>query len=314
MATRHDGRFGPDGGRLKPAILVSVEDARGTGSIDDDEGRLAAASQPRAMPGSPPRGLHSRDVPRSTRLVEVLVREGPLGPGSIASRLGLSRTAVVRQLARLGRAGLVTRRPVAHGVGRPLNLYDVTPSARRLLPDGFERLAASITEAAREVGGQELLERIFAARRRRLAAEIAARFAAEGLDGADLRALATALARHQDELGYIAEVVDDHGLRLRQHACPILSIAETTPTACDAELRLFGEVLGADVERETHIASGGRVCTYRIWGRGRGFRPAVWVAGQMRFDPVGPEPAPTADPGPAWDAAQMRPAPVDRDR
>jgi predicted ArsR family transcriptional regulator len=266
------------------------------------------------MPGPPPPGLHSRDVPRSTRLVEVLVREGPLGPNSIASRLGLSRTAVVRQLARLGRAGLVTRRAVTHGVGRPQHLYDVTSSARRLLPDGFERLARSITEAARDVGGQELVERIFAARRRRLATEIAGRFTAEGLAGADLPALAAALARHQDELGYLAEVVDDHGLRLRQHACPIQSIAEVTSAACDAELRLFGEVLGADVERETHIASGGRECTYRIWGRGRGYRPAVWVSGQMRFDPVGPEPAPIADPGPAWDSAQMRPAPVDRDR
>ena len=290
-----------------------MDEARGTILTEDDEGR-PFSSDPRAMPASPPRGLHSRDVPRSTRLVEVLVREGPLGPGSIASRLGLSRTAVVRQLARLGRAGLVTRRSVAHGVGRPLNLYDVTPSARRLLPDGFERLARSITEAARDVGGQELLERIFAARRRRLAAEIAGRFAAEGLAAADLPALTAALARHQDELGDVAEVVDDHGLRLRQHACPILSIAETTPAACDAELRLFGEVLGADVERETHIASGGRVCTYRIWGRGRGFRPAVWASGQMRFDPSGPEPATIADPGPAWDSAQMRAAPADRDR
>jgi predicted ArsR family transcriptional regulator len=278
-------------------------------SLEEDEGRPFASRPPHAGQGPPPRGLRSRDVPRSTRLVEVLVREGPLAPGSIAAHLGLSRTAVVRQLATLGRAGLVTRRAVPHGVGRPRHLYDVTPGARRLLPDGFERLARSITEAARDVGGQELLERIFAARRRRLAAEIGARFAAEGLGSADLAARASALARIQDELGYVAEVVDERGLRLRQHACPILSIAETTPAACDAELRLFGEVLGADVERETHLASGGRVCTYRIWGRGRDFRPAVWVSGQMRFDPVGPEPTPTAEPGPAWDAAQMRSAP-----
>jgi predicted ArsR family transcriptional regulator len=277
-------------------------------ALEGDEARPYASDPACARSDRTAHGLHSRDVPRSTRLVEVLVREGPLAPGSIAAHLGLSRTAVVRQLATLGRAGLVTRRAVPDGVGRPRHLYDVTPGARRLLPDGFERLARSITEAARDVGGQELLERIFAARRRRLAVDIGARLAADGLADADLRSRASALARIQDELGYVAEVVDQRGLRLLQHACPILSIAETTLVACDAELRLFGDVLGANVERETHIASGGRVCTYRIWGRGRDFRPAVWVSGQMRFDPVGPEPAAAAEPGPAWDATQMRSA------
>ena len=34
--------------------------------------------------------------------------------------------------------------------------------------------------------------------------------------------------------------------------------------ACQAELELFREVLGADVVREQHIASGDRCCTYRV--------------------------------------------------
>jgi predicted ArsR family transcriptional regulator len=34
--------------------------------------------------------------------------------------------------------------------------------------------------------------------------------------------------------------------------------------ACQAELDLFRDVLGADVQRESHIAAGDRCCTYRI--------------------------------------------------
>ena len=56
----------------------------------------------------------------------------------------------------------------------------------------------------------------------------------------------------------------DDALRLLEHNCPIYRIAEAVPDICEAEMRLFGEVLGADVVRETHIMSGARCCTYRI--------------------------------------------------
>ncbi len=39
------------------------------------------------------------------------------------------------------------------------------------------------------------------------------------------------------------------------------------PAACRAELRLFREVLGAKVVRESHIAAGDRCCSYRIEAR-----------------------------------------------
>ncbi|MEA2612034.1 MAG: Methanogen output domain 1, partial [Chloroflexota bacterium] len=51
---------------------------------------------------------------------------------------------------------------------------------------------------------------------------------------------------------------------LREHNCAIYHIANGSPAACQAELELFSEVLGADIVREQHIASGDRCCTYRI--------------------------------------------------
>jgi len=74
------------------------------------------------------------------------------------------------------------------------------------------------------------------------------------------------LAVLQDEQGYLANAVigSDGTIRLREHNCAILDVARGTRAACDAELDLFREVLGADVVRETHIASGDRCCSYRI--------------------------------------------------
>ncbi len=44
--------------------------------------------------------------------------------------------------------------------------------------------------------------------------------------------------------------------------CPILS--GSYQIACEAELKLFTEVLDARVTRECHLLSGGRSCSYRI--------------------------------------------------
>jgi predicted ArsR family transcriptional regulator len=74
------------------------------------------------------------------------------------------------------------------------------------------------------------------------------------------------LAVIQDGAGYLAEAVvtSDGTIRLREHNCAIYHLAKGSASCCEAELALFGEVLGADVVRETHIASGDRSCTYKV--------------------------------------------------
>ena len=75
------------------------------------------------------------------------------------------------------------------------------------------------------------------------------------------------LAAIQDEQGYLCRAffdVEDGVVRLAEHNCAIYEVAVKEPAACSAELDLFRDVLGADVVRETHIASGDRSCTYRI--------------------------------------------------
>jgi len=74
------------------------------------------------------------------------------------------------------------------------------------------------------------------------------------------------LAVIQDEQGYLADAVldPDGTVRLREHNCAILDVARGEQHACAAELQLFRDVLGVDVVRETHIASGDRCCSYRI--------------------------------------------------
>ena len=84
--------------------------------------------------------------------------------------------------------------------------------------------------------------------------------------GASLADRARELAVIQDEQGYlcVTDIGADGTIRLTEHNCAIFGVASGTPAACQAELDLFSEVLGARVVRESHIATGDRCCSYRV--------------------------------------------------
>jgi predicted ArsR family transcriptional regulator len=192
--------------------------------------------------------------------------DGPSSPDQLAERIGASRTGVLQQLRALETAHLVSRQTVRHGVGRPRHLYDVTADAQDLFPSNYDALAAGLLAAIEAVGGDDLLDQVFAARRRQLGDRVRDRMAERVGPDAPLLDRVRELAVIQGDQGYLADAMigTDGTIRLREHNCAIYHIAAGSPAACQAELELFSEVLGADVVREQHIASGDRCCTYRI--------------------------------------------------
>lgn len=192
--------------------------------------------------------------------------DGPSSPDQLATRLGASRTGVLQQLRALETAHLVSRQTVRHGVGRPRHFYDITPDAQDLFPANYDGLAAGLLAAIEAIGGDDLLEQVFTARRRQLGARVREDFGDRLNNDAPLLDRVRALAVIQANNGYLstAFVDPDGAIRLVEHNCAIYHVAAGSPAACAAELELFSEVLGADVVREEHIASGDRCCSYRI--------------------------------------------------
>jgi predicted ArsR family transcriptional regulator len=199
-----------------------------------------------------------------------LRREGPTSPEHLATALHASRTGVLQQLRSLEAAGFVDRRTVRHGVGRPRHLYDLTVGAQAAFPSNYDALAAGLIAAIEAVGGDDLVSEVFDIRRQLIVEQIRGRLDERLPADAPLADRVRELAVFQDEQGYLssAEVDPDGTLRLRQCNCAIYGVAAKSSSPCDAELDLFREVLGADVVRETHIASGDRSCTYRIGDAG----------------------------------------------
>ena len=203
---------------------------------------------------------------------EILIRlrrDGPASPDHLAQAIGASRTGVLQQLRALEATKFVSRQTVRHGVGRPRHLYDVTPDAQELFPSNYDGLAAGLLAAIGAVGGDALIEQVVQARRRQIGARVRRELDDRLGPEAPLVERVRALAVLQDELGYLAnaDLDPDGHIRLREHNCAIFEVAQGQRSACDAELDLFREVLGADVVRETHIASGDRCCSYRVEAR-----------------------------------------------
>jgi len=219
----------------------------------------ADAAAAAAVLGVSPSGLRRAILVR-------LRHDGPSSPEQVAARLGASRTGVLQQLRALESARLVVRHTVRHGVGRPRHVYDVTADAQELFPSNYDGLAAGLLDAIGAVGGDDLIEEVFAARRRQIGDRIRQRLADALPEDAPLAARVRELSVIQDQQGYLCETLlePDGTIRLLEHNCAIYHVANGTGSACKAELDLFREVLDADVVRETHIASGDRCCTYRI--------------------------------------------------
>ncbi|HXG26301.1 MAG TPA: helix-turn-helix domain-containing protein [Candidatus Binatia bacterium] len=195
-----------------------------------------------------------------------LRQAGPSSPDTIAAALEASRTGVLQQLHALEEAGLVKHAAEKHGVGRPRHVYDVTPDAQGLFPTDYGGFASGLVKAIEAVGGDDLVEQVFAARRRQIGDRMRRRMGERLPPDATIEDRVQVLAALQDEAGYLAEAVmgEDGQLRLREHNCAIDKIARRTHAPCDAELELFRELLGPGVTRETHIASGDRCCTYVV--------------------------------------------------
>ena len=178
--------------------------------------------------------------------------------GEIASHLEVSKQGALRHLEGLEHAGQVTMAAdVAHGPGRPENVYRLAPAAAANFPDGHRELTGELVEFM----SNEQLRRFFEKRAQRLEAEYAPRLA-----GLDFESRVRELARLASEHGHMAEVVDlgDGALAIRHCNCPIQDVASRTGLPCVNEQQMYERLLGAEVARTTWMAEAADDCTYEM--------------------------------------------------
>ncbi len=207
--------------------------------------------------------VHREQGETRQQILLLLRRKGPMTAAELSEDLGIGAVGVRQHLALLERDGLVHASGVRRAVGRPSHLYALTEAAEALFPKAYDHLLIDALEFVRQQGGEESIEQLFEARRRRLYAEYAPR-----LEGRSLPERVAELAAILNEHGYMCEWrrLPDGAIELIEHNCPIDCVARSYPQACIHERTLYEDLLRVPVERQQTIAADGRCCRFRIAG------------------------------------------------
>ena len=195
-----------------------------------------------------------------SELLVALKRAQPLTVHELAERFAVTPNALRRHLKALEDDGVVRWRREVRGVGGPVFAYALTEAGESLFPQDYAEPLLAALESLRETQGEGAVARIFE-RRWSALAEGARRRLEELPLGERAALLAELLSAH----GYMAEAESAGGtVTIRERHCALRDVASRFPEVCEAEGRFIERVLGAPVERTAHMASGCKVCEYRV--------------------------------------------------
>lgn len=208
------------------------------------------------------------EVSTRDRVAQSILEHGPSTAAELAERLDLTAAAIRRHLTVLCDAGHLVARDQrvygARGRGRPAKVFVLTDAGRETFHHAYDDLAIQALRFLRAEGGTQAVN-AFA---EQVMEEVRRRFTADASTGSVNRAYtspADALAEVLNEQGYVASLEPvASGTQLCQYHCPVAHVAREFPELCDAETRLFSELLGSHVQRLATIAHGDGVCTTHI--------------------------------------------------
>lgn len=209
-------------------------------------------------------GADSHEQGTRDRVLREIGEHGPITAAELASRLGLTPTAVRRHLDALLEATAIS--PHEHAPtgrrGRPARAWVLAPAGHTGLPSDYADLAGEAVRFLAEVGGEEAVSRFARSR----FAELEEGWAAELADAEDpagrTAALVAALSR--DGFAATARPVGSgaaQGIQVCQGHCPVQRVAAEFPQLCEAEREAFSRLLGVHVQRLATLAHGDHVCT-----------------------------------------------------
>jgi predicted ArsR family transcriptional regulator len=194
-------------------------------------------------------------------IINLLRARGGVSADELAAELGVSKQCVRKHLEVLEREGYVEHAPERGERGRPSYIFRLTPKAASLFPKRYDMLVQSVLRQVGAVWGERGLETVFCGCARETVAQLAPQ-----LEGLSFDARIRRLAELLDEMGYDARVerLADGSYLLTEWNCPQPDVAREFGQVCDRELIAYRELLGAEVFRESRIASGASRCAYRV--------------------------------------------------
>jgi predicted ArsR family transcriptional regulator len=170
-----------------------------------------------------------------------LLRPGALTSDEIASKLGLTRSAVRIQITAMERDGVVRRVGKKPGTTRPSHVFELTTEAEQLLSTAYFPLLTNLVDVFAEALSHEQLTALLRKTGKALARELIRGRRVPG----NLRARVNAASEIlNDQLGATTHVEGDGKIVIRGVGCPLAALTGKHPGVCLAMESLVTEIVG----------------------------------------------------------------------
>ena len=177
------------------------------------------------------------------RIVGILQRGG-LTADEIASKLGLTASAVRAHLTAMGRDGLVQRAGQRAGTTRPSQVFELTPEVEQLLSGAYLPLLIELVRQSATRFKANQFEQLLRSTGRGLAATLPRIVSDEPI----AERVSAVCALMNDQFGSTMKVEKANGhYTLKGHGCPLAALTGSHPAVCLAIESLIGALLDADV-------------------------------------------------------------------
>ena len=205
------------------------------------------------------------------RIVTLLRGSGGLTTDDIASKLGLTRSAVRAQLTGMERDGVVQRTGQRPGTTRPSHVFELTPEVEQLLSSAYIPLLTSLIDTFADGLPTDQVETMLRQAGRRLAGELSRGKRPAGNLSSRVAMVSEMMNEH---LGALTQVEGNGGYVIRGMGCPLAALTGKHPGVCLAIESLISEVLRMPVQECCDRSERPRCC-FEIGSRAERRRPAA---------------------------------------
>jgi DeoR family transcriptional regulator, suf operon transcriptional repressor len=200
--------------------------------------------------------------------IVTLLRGGSLTADDIASKLGVTRSAIRAQITGMERDGVVRRAGQRPGTTRPSNVFELTPEVEQLLSSAYIPLLTHLIDAFADGLPRYQLETMLQRAGKTLAEELSRGKRPAGTLGSRVGMVSEMM---NEELGTVTHVEGNGGYVIRGIGCPLAALTGKHPGVCLAMESLVAEVLGVPV-RECCDRSERPQCCFEIGSRAQRHR------------------------------------------
>jgi DeoR family transcriptional regulator, suf operon transcriptional repressor len=192
--------------------------------------------------------------------IVTLLRSGNLTADDLASRLGLTHSAIRAHLTGMERDGIVRSAGQRPGTTRPSRVFELTEDVHQLLSSAYIPMLTQLVDVFAGALSERELESLLRQAGRRLADELSA---GKRPGGSLASRVAAASEMLNQQLGALTHVERNGKCIIRGVGCPLAAVTGKHPGVCRAMESLVAEIVGTPV-RECCDRSARPQCCFEI--------------------------------------------------